>query len=158
MKNNTNIEEIVNILFDQKWYDDVLNAIDLALHHNTRKLNEDDIVYNIIDYNINKRLEEKALNDLYTTLPKILVFKKNNLIETFNTFKNIIENCDTCSKFNKHSLKIIFEDVDDLEKEFLTWPKVLNKEYNTIKIKLTKSQKDHQYKLSIKKDNFAEEE
>ena len=150
--NNVPDEKLNDILysevFDDEWYNNVSDAINYTFKI-APKLNPETVIPYIIDYNINKQLEEKVLNKLADNLPKTLDWRTIDVIKAFDEFKDIIDKCDVCPVFKKHSLKIILPKQSMLYNEILIWKELVNSNYPNLFITSELVQTKNQYKLKI---------
>lgn len=148
----SNKEDIINELFDVTWYDNVAKAIEYTLS-NSKKLNmtEEEIVSNIIEYNITKTLEEKIISDLVNTLPKSYDWKNKTSKEIFDTFIDIITSCNICKNFKKYTAKIVLNDSGIIKNQLLCWKEMANSDYKDLFIQIIPMKTKNHYKLEVKR-------
>lgn len=139
-------------IFDDEWYSNVSDAINYTLKIAPR-LNPEMVIPYIINYNINKQLEEKVLNKIADNLPKSLDWRTIDVLKAFDEFKDIVDKCDVCPVFKKHSLKIMLPKQSVLYNEILIWKELVNSNYPGILITSELIQTKNQYKLTIIRRN-----
>lgn len=146
-------EALLDNIFDEKWYTDTVSAINLALNylnnHNTN-LNPEEIIQQVLDYNVDKQLDEVILNKILAELPKELNWENKAITEAFMEFKKIIDSCNMCPSFKKFTIRVKTSNSTIMKNEFLSWKELVNEYYpklllNTIPYKSNKNK----YKLNI---------
>lgn len=146
-------QELLDNIFNEEWYLNVSEAIDYALQNtqSRKDINKENLVKSIIDYNINKQLEEEVLNKLTDNLPNELDWQTIDVISAFNEFKGVIDTCDICPTFKKHILRIKIPEKSILNNEILIWKEIVNTNYPDILITSKKLKCSNIYKLTISK-------
>ena len=152
MMNRDNIFDNLDEIFTQDWYDNVVKAANFAMQNTKNKnISDEALALYIIDYNINKRLHEKVLENLVSTLPKIINWENKDLIDAFNEFKDIIDSCDICPNFKKYKAKIITGQSGLMTNEFLLWKELVNTHYPKLNLVTTPLKTKNHYTLEITK-------
>lgn len=141
---------LIDDLFDQEWYDNVMKATELALDNSDKiNMDPDDLISYIVDYNIQKRLHEKILNSLVDTLPTKINWKNTDILDAFNEFKDIIDSCDICPSFKKYKAKIFIKNSSKLKKELFMWEELVNENYPNLKVTVKPLKMKNQYSLTV---------
>lgn len=95
-------------IFSPEWYDNVTDAINFAmniLEANGKLKNREQIIQKIIDYNIEKTLNESTH---IIPLPKIYDWSNSDVIEIFEDFAYLLNLIKVRSDFKKHVITIKF--------------------------------------------------
>lgn len=128
----------IDKIFPEDWYVNVTKATNYVLENMKippEKVEE--VLLSIVDYNINKQLNEKVFGSVKEDLPQYLSFVDTPSTSLFQEFKRIIEVCDICSSFKEHIT--YFQITDD--KDFTTlnfWVNLAKKQYSGLKFSLRK--------------------
>lgn len=142
-------KDLMNKIFDQEWYDTVMEATVLACDNADKiGMKREDIIDQVINYNINKRIEDVILNSLIEGLPKSLDWKNIDVIEAFEDFKNIVDSCDICPSFVDYSVKIQLNKSNRIKQELFEWKELVNNNYPALKL-IIKELRGHQILLQI---------
>ena len=143
-----NMEE----LFPPAWYENVTNAANYALHNmNIPEEKMDDLVMHIIDYNINKQLNDKLLNSITDDLPSYLSFVDNSATKVFNEFKGILDACDICPSFKEHVMYIQLGNSERDKKTFKFWKELAKKDFKSLSLTTRELKEQECIKLTIRK-------
>lgn len=135
MRGNNNIQLNIEELFPVEWYETVTRAANYVLSNiDVPEENLDDIVTRIIEYNIHKQINDKLLELLTEDLPTYLCLIDTPVTKVFNEFKNILDACDVCPKFKRHSLYIQSNDIVKDKKTVDFWKKLAKKDYPNLTI------------------------
>lgn len=139
-----NLEEYTDEVFTPEWYDNVTTAINFvfdAFEKDGKRIitNRDQVAKSIIDYNI-----ERRLNETKSQLPIPLVYnwQKYDIIEIFDDFSYVLHLCRDKIGFKKHEMTLKFGRNKKAMNNFYFWKDVLTKELNDLSIEteeLTKS-------------------
>lgn len=153
MKNN-NYKMTLNIdeIFPAEWYQSVTDAANYVLD-NMDVPNEDvdDLILHIIDYNINKQLNEKLLVSLADNLPCYLSFVDTPLTVVFNEFKNILDVCNMCSAIKEHVIYFQACNMKHDKKSLSFWKKLVKKDYPELILSTREIKSQDCIKLTIRK-------
>lgn len=152
MARGNNQNNILDEIFTDEWYADVINATNFAMEYQSKLgIDEITLAHQIIDYNINKRLEEKLVNNLVKLLPKNLNWEHSDILRAFDEFKSIIDSCNACPKFKTYTVKINVGKSALLLKEFILWKDLVNLDYPALHIEAIPMKTKNHYKLEIKR-------
>lgn len=143
----------LNEVFNDEWLNNVYSAAVIAMDYgkNTNK-DIEEIAKSVIDYNIEKKLEETILTTLFNNLPKKLNWKEKNLIEAFDEFKEILDIC-SISNFNKYNFTLILDESEFTKKTINLWQDLAKKDYPELKITILPLKTKNNYKIQIVKIN-----
>jgi len=150
--NNYKIELDMEELFPIDWYKNVTNAANYVLSNmDIPDEKVDDVVLHIIDYNINKQLNNKLLNSVIDGLPQFLSFVDVPATSVFNELKTILDACDVCPSFKRHELYFQVSDMKYDKKRLSFWKKLIKKDYPNLKIASREIKSQQCIKLVISK-------
>lgn len=139
-------------LFPPAWYENVTNAANYALHNmDIPEEKIDDLVMHIIDYNINKQLNDKLLNSIADDLPSYISFVDNPVTRVFNEFKGILDACDICPSFKEHIMYIQLCNVEKDKKLFKLWKELAKKDFKSLSLTTREIKEQECIKLTIRK-------
>lgn len=153
MKNNgykttLNIDE----LFPAEWYQNVTNATNYVLNNiDVPNENIDNLILHIIDYNINKQLNEKLLATIADNLPSYLSFIDTPATTIFNEFKNVLDVCAIYSHIKEHTIYFQTSNMKYNKKSLSFWKKVVKKDYPNLKLFSREIKSQDCIKLTIRK-------
>jgi len=152
MTKNKEIKIDLEKVFNDEWLTNVYNAALVAMDHTKNKDgNVEETARSVIDYNIEKRLEETILTELKKSLPKSINWKNKNLVEAFDEFKQILDICDVVD-FKKLNIKINIGDSKITEQNLQHWKNIANIDYPNLELSTTKLEnKNNIYKVEITK-------
>lgn len=156
VKTNSNVEkhDILDDIFTQEWYENVIKAANYASeHYDGSDLEKIGVAYDVVSYNIEKVLQESVLNTLVDSLPKSFDWSHGDVIQAFNEFKDIIDSCNTCPKFTKYSCKVFLGTSNVLKNQFLLWKELVNDEYPKLFLKVSNLKKENNYRIDISLKN-----
>ena len=129
MTKNKEIHIDLEEIFNEEWLGNVYNAAIVAMDHvKSKNGNIEETVRTVVDYNIEKKLEETILVKLKDSLPKSINWQDKNLIEAFDEFKEILDICDVVN-FKKHNLKINIGNSKITEQNLQHWKNIANIDY-----------------------------
>lgn len=153
MKNdNYKIEMSMEELFPMDWYENVTNAANYVLSNAIIPAERiDDVILHIIDYNINKQLNNKLLDRVTDNLPSYLSFVDNPATTVFNDFKDILDRCDVCPSFKKHTLYFQVSDMKYDKRRIKFWKQVVKKDYPGLILTSREMKANECIKLVIRK-------
>lgn len=139
-------------LFPVDWYKNVTNAANYVLSNmNIPDEKVDDVVLRIIDYNINKQLNNKLLDCVTDNLPQFLSFVDIPATVVFNDFKGILDACDVCPSFKEHELYFQVSNMKYDKRRISFWKKLVKKDYPNLKITSRELKSQDCIKLIIRK-------
>ena len=139
-------------LFPIDWYENVTKAANYVLSNtNIPDENIDDVVLHIIDYNINKQLNNKLLSYVTDNLPSFLSFVDVPATRIFNEFKSILDACDVCPSFKEHNLYLQVSDMKYDKKRISFWKKLIKKDYPNLSVTSREIKSQDCIKLVIRK-------
>lgn len=151
---NKKEENLIENLFDENWYTNVAKAIDFTLSNSsTLDLSEEEIVNDILEYNITRVLEEKIIADLVNTLPRSYDWKEKSITEIIESFNDIISSCNICKNFKKYTAKVILNDSGVIKNQLLFLKEAVNSDYKDLFVTFTPMKTKNHYKLEIKRIN-----
>ena len=151
-KDNHKVKLNMEELFPPAWYENVTNAANYALHNmDIPEEKMDDLVMYIIDYNINKQLNDKLLNSITDDLPLYLSFVDTPVTKIFNEFKNILDACDICPSLKEHVMYFQSDNIESDRKKLDFWKTLAKKEYKNLSLYLREMKAQGCIKLVIRK-------
>jgi len=138
------LEEYTDEVFTPEWYDNVSAAINFVFdtfEKDGKRIitNRDQVAKSIIDYNIEKKLEETRSQ---LPIPCVYNWQKSDIIEIFDDLSYVLHLCREKNVFKKHEMTLKFGRNKKGLNNFYFWKDVLNKELDDIYIEtkeLTKS-------------------
>ena len=143
------IELDLNEIFNDDWLNNVYNAAILAMCYGKDKDKDvEEIAKSVIDYNIEKQLEECVLTTLINTLPKRLNWKNKNLAEAFNDFKEILDIC-SISKFKKYKLHLTIDPSPAFKKTLFLWQDLAKQDYPELQLTIHELKTKNTYRIEI---------
>jgi hypothetical protein len=139
-------------LFPEDWYENVTKVTNYVLNNmNIPDEDIDSVASYIVEYNINKQMDDKLLNCISYDLPEYLSFVDAPSTEVFSEFKNILDICDACPAFREH---IIYFQTDDLERNKRTlnlWKSLAKKDFPHLILLLKELKSQDCIRLIIRK-------
>ena len=102
------LEDFSENIFPPEWYDEVTNAINFTisvLEQNGPIKNRESIVKRIIDYNIEKTMNEHIS---MIPLPKVYNWSNSDVIEIFEEFAYLLNLIKNRPNFKEHTITIKF--------------------------------------------------
>lgn len=131
----------LNSIFTDEWCKNIIDASTFAINKLSQSyiFDMDEVVNRVVEYNIEKALDEAILPNLVNTLPKTLDWTKTSVTDAFSEFKDIIDSCDLCPTFKEYKVKIIVKDRAVLLEQFEMWKECVNKYYPHLTITLSDS-------------------
>ena len=153
MRNNScDINIDIDKLFPAEWYENVTNAANYVLSKiNLPEEKIDDIVLHIINYNIDKQLNNKIRESIFENLPYYLSFVDTPATKIFNEFKNILDACDICPSLKEHVMYFQSDDIESDKKKLNFWRTLAKKEYKNLSLYLREMKAQGCIKLIIRK-------
>lgn len=149
---NKNKADILDEIFTEEWYNDVKAVTNFALDHSNKfKMEPEALAQYIIDYNITKRLQEKVIENLVDTLPKVIDWKDKAVTMAFLEFKDLVDCCSICPKFKTYKVRIKNINSGVLLNEFYLWKELVNSDYPNLFLTIVPLKTKHQFRLEIKK-------
>ena len=139
-----NLEEYTEDVFTPEWYDNVTAAINFVFdtfERDGRRIitNRDQVAKSIIDYNIEKKLEETKSQ---LPMPFVYNWQKSDIIDMFDDLSYVLHLCREKIDFKEHKMTLKFGRNNKGLNNFYFWKDILNQELNDINIEtreLTKS-------------------
>ena len=140
----------LNEYFNEEWHENVIGAIDLAM--STGRIDPrqyERLVDYVIDYNIERTLDEVILPNLVKTLPKRFDWNKDFKV-VFTEFKDIIDSCDVCPTFTKYKATVKLGADNFVKNYILSMKEYVNSYYPTLFVEFTPLKTKNLYRLTIK--------
>ena len=117
-----NTDKLLEKIFTEEWVNSIVVAINFAIDKLRPSHKEAlDIAQRIIDYNIEKRLNEVIIESSNLILPKALNWTNIDADDAFLAFRMLLEAYDLSNRTRSHSVKIDFGENNLLYNEFLIW-------------------------------------
>ena len=117
-----NTDKLLEKIFTDEWFSRVIDAVKFVLER--LDLSAEDslkISQKIIDYNIEKRLDEVITESAALILPKSLDWSSICANDAFFAFRTLLEAYSLSGKSKRYSVKINFGNNNLLYNEFLIW-------------------------------------
>ena len=130
-------DKLLEALFPEEWYKQVLQAVDFAVH----KLRYEgkaavELSKYIIDWNIERRLDHALTECADSLLPRSVDWSKISTEAAFDAFNALLETCEICKVIKQYKLRINFGDNNALYNEFLLWKELSSVKFPTLSLKL----------------------
>lgn len=152
MADNNENDKLFEALFPEDWYIKVTEAINFAIH----KLHcpseaAASLAKQIIDYNIEKRLDEAFKESAETLLPRNLNWSKISKDDAFRAFTALLETCEVFPRLKSYRVQIKFSKNNIVYNSFLIWKEVASEKFRNLRLRSIKTKTPGTFILEIKK-------
>ncbi len=145
-------DKLLEALFPEAWYRKVTQAIEFAINRlGCDNIKAAEMAKYIIDYNIEKRLDEALSESADLILPKSVDWTKMDIQSAFEAFNALLETCDVCKTLKSYKLEINFGLNNALYNEFLLWKEVLPNKFPNLTVKMSNTKTHNVYILKVTK-------
>jgi hypothetical protein len=139
-------------LFPEDWYENVSKATNYVLNNmNIPDEDIDNVASYIVEYNINKQMDDKLLNCISYDLPEYLSFIDAPSTEVFDEFKTLLDVCDMCPSFKEHVVYFQIEDLERNKKTLNLWKNLAKKDFPALVLSIKELKSQDCIKLIIRK-------
>lgn len=143
-------DKLLNALFPEEWYEKVTEAINFAIKSlNCPTASSISLAKMIIDYNIEKRLDEALNESADLLLPKVLDWSEMSLDDAFCAFMALLETCEVYPRLTIHQVKIKFGKNSLLYNNFLLWKEMCSKKFRKLMLRIVTTSKNKTITLEI---------
>lgn len=132
VKNFIEGNEIVDKVFNDKWHEKVSEAISYSmelLERNGAHVRDTDaFIQTILDYNIQRTMNEKSHILKKAFLPEMIVWEDCDPAMAFSEFRAILTSFNDLGGLHSYKFKIYVGNDKSIRREYSIWEKVLNGE------------------------------
>lgn len=145
-------DKLLEALFPEDWYKRVLAAVDFAVYKlGCTGRDAIAISKDIIDYNIERRLDMALTECADMLLPREIDWSKISVENAFEAFNALLETCEVCKRVKSYKVRIKFGKNNIVYNEFLIWKELSSTKFPILQLKVSKTKQKDTFTLLVQK-------